>query len=111
MPNGLAPLLLFLFCYLSRPVVWGESARGPTPTGGNWLGGGARSAGVSVGVWGSRQNWVRVPVQLGEMRPGVLCYLEVVGAFWGEGRTEQTDRPGFAEDVWDLVPPTRLGSC
>lgn len=37
--------------------------------------------------------------------------MEVVGAFWGEGRTEQTDRPGFAEDVWDLVPPTRLGSC
>lgn len=30
MPNGLAPSYS-LSCYLSRPVVWGESARGPTP--------------------------------------------------------------------------------
>lgn len=83
MPNGPAPSYSFLFCYLSRPVVWGESARGPTPTGGNWLGGGARSAGVSVGVWGSRQNWVRVPVQLGEMRPGGLVLLGGCGSLLG----------------------------
>lgn len=31
MPNGLAPS--FPSCYLSCPVVWGESARRPTPTG------------------------------------------------------------------------------
>lgn len=39
MPNGLAPLL-FLLCYLSRPVVWGESVLGPTPTRGSRLGAG-----------------------------------------------------------------------
>lgn len=67
MPNGLAPSYSFS-CYLSRPVVWGESARGPPPPEGTGWGGGARSAGVSVGVWGSRQNWVREPEQLSETR-------------------------------------------
>lgn len=52
MPNGLAPSF-FLSCYLRRPVVWGESARGPTPIRGSRLGGGARSAGVPRGVRGA----------------------------------------------------------
>lgn len=51
MPNGLAPS--FFSCYLSRPVVWGESALGPTPTRGSRLGGGAHSAGVPRGVRGA----------------------------------------------------------
>lgn len=52
MPNGLAPSFFFS-CYLSRPVVWGESALGPTPTRGSRLGGGAHSAGVPLGVRGA----------------------------------------------------------
>lgn len=87
MPNGLAPSYS-LSCYLSRPVVWGESARGPTPHQRDLAGGRGPAQLVSrlecggavrIGC-GSQCGWVRCAC--------VLCYLEVVEAFRGEGRTE-----------------------
>lgn len=109
MPNGLAPSCSSS-CYLSRPVVWGESARAHPHQ--RELAGGAGPAqlvsrlecggAVRIGC-GSQCSWVRGAV--------ALRYLGVVEGFWGEGRTEQTGRPCFTEDVWDFVPPTRLGSC
>lgn len=82
MPNGLAPSS-FPSCYLSRPVVWGESVRGPTPTRGSRLGGGgAHSAGVPRGVRGT----VRIGYgskSVGEGKSLGLVLPWGCGRFWG----------------------------
>lgn len=86
MPNGLAPSF-FPSCYLSRPVVWGESARGPTPTRGSRLGGGAHSAGVPRGALGA----VRLGTGASAAREGCLWvgwHHGVMEAFAGVGRKE-----------------------
>lgn len=65
MPNGLAPSYSFS-CYLSRPVVWGESARGPPPPEGTGWGAGPAQlvsrlecgGAVRIGC-GSQSSWVR----------------------------------------------------
>lgn len=65
MPNGLAPSS-FSSCYLSRPVVWGESVRGPTPTRGSRLGGGRGPlSGCTPWSERNRQNWVWEQVSWG----------------------------------------------
>lgn len=93
-----SPLLLSLSCYLSRPVVWGESARGPTPhqrdlAGGrgplSWclgwsvgepseLGAGARCACVLVScvTW---RLWKPFGVREGQNRPADLALLRMSG--------------------------------
>lgn len=110
MPNGLAPSS-FHSCYLSRPVVWGESVRGPNPTRSSRLWGrGPFSWCTPWGEW-SRQNWVWKRGQSGVGCLQVWCYHGVVEAFAGEKRMELAGRLCSAEGVWDLVPPTRRGSC
>lgn len=103
-----SPLLSLLLSEL--PCGLGRISPEAHPHRSSRLGGGARSAGVPRGV--------REPTELGaeSMQSGeaglwVCCYCGVVEAFWGEGRTEWAGCLCFAEGVWDLVPPTRRGSC
>lgn len=79
MPNGRAPS--FPCCYLSCPVVWGESAPRPTPTG---------AAG-----WGAGPAQLVSPVERGEP-PGS-----------GSGVSAQ---PAGEAALWGLVPPRGCGS-
>ena len=81
MPNGLAPSF-FPSCYLSRPVVWGESARGPTPTRGSRLGGGAHSAGVPRGARGAVRIGGGSQCRQGGMSLGRVAPWGY-GSFWG----------------------------
>lgn len=82
MPNGLAPSYSFS-CYLSRPVVWGESARGPPPPEGTgWGGAGPAQLASRLECGGSRQNWVRELELLGDTRPSFVL-LGACGSLLG----------------------------
>lgn len=111
MPNGLARSF-FPSCYLSRPVVWGESVWGPTPTRGSRLGRRGPLSWCPPWSEGSRQNWVWKPGQSGEG----CSWSDATMALWKlfGMRGEWNILVGCicsAEGVWDLVPPTKWGSC
>lgn len=90
MPNGLAPSYSLSLSLLlpEPPCGLGRISQGahPPPEGSGWGAGPAQlvsrlecGGAVRIGC-GSQCGWVRCAC--------VLCYLEVVEAFWGEGRTE-----------------------
>lgn len=109
MPNGLAPSS-FSSCYLSRPVVWGESVRGPTPTRGSRLGGAGPAQRVYP-VERNRQNWVWEQVSRGREVSGSGATMGLWTLLGVRGGWNRLVVFCSAEGVWDLVPPTRRGSC
>lgn len=71
MPNGRAPSF-FPACYLSCSVVWGEAARGPTPTGGSRPGGRGPLSWCAPWREGSPRHRVGGPGPSGKGRLGLV---------------------------------------